>query len=190
MTGPPQDAPRLPLGVRLAYAAGSAAFGMKAVAISTVMLFYNQVLGLSPYLGGLAILLALALFVLGLGELVFASGRPRPWVGYVLGAVFLVAALVTVLRPGKSLYFLAVFVGASMILTGVLQLALALFDRQDIEHWVVLAVIGVVGIVAGVLAIAWPHITIWVLGLVVGLRVLFFGLLEMFVANQLRQLTS
>jgi GPH family glycoside/pentoside/hexuronide:cation symporter len=46
MTGPPQDAPRLPLGVRLAYAAGSAAFGMKAVAISTVMLFYNQVLGL------------------------------------------------------------------------------------------------------------------------------------------------
>ena len=138
----------------------------------------------------LAILLALALFVLGLGELVFANGRPRPWVGYLLGAVFLVAALVTVLRPGKSLYFLAVFVGASMILTGVLQLALALFDRQDIEHWVVLALIGVIGIVAGVLAIAWPDITIWVLGLVIGLRVLFFGVLEMFVANQLRQLTS
>jgi len=138
----------------------------------------------------LAILLALALFVLGLGELVFANGRPRPWVGYLLGAIFLVAALVTVLRPGKSLYFLAVFVGASMILTGVLQLALALFDRQDIEHWVVLAVIGVVGIVAGVLAIAWPDITIWVLGLVIGVRVLFFGVLEMFVANQLRQLTS
>lgn len=138
----------------------------------------------------LAILLALALFVLGLGELVFANGRPRPWVGYLLGALFMVAALVTLLRPGKSLYFLAVFVGASMILTGVLQLALALFDRQDIEHWVVLAVIGVIGIVAGVLAIAWPDITIWVLGLVIGLRVLFFGLLEMFVANQLRQLTS
>jgi uncharacterized membrane protein HdeD (DUF308 family) len=138
----------------------------------------------------LAILLALSLFVLGLGELVFASGRPRPWVGYLLGAIFMVAALVTLLRPGKSLYFLAVFVGASMILTGVLQLALALFDRQDIEHWVVLAIIGVIGIVAGVLAIAWPDITIWVLGLVIGLRVLFFGILEMFVANQLRQLTS
>jgi uncharacterized membrane protein HdeD (DUF308 family) len=111
-------------------------------------------------------------------------------VGYLLGAIFMVAALVTVLRPGKSLYFLAVFVGASMILTGVLQLALALFDRQDIEHWVVLAIIGVIGIVAGVLAISWPDITIWVLGLVIGLRVLFFGILEMFVANQLRQLTS
>lgn len=138
----------------------------------------------------IAVLLALGLAVMGLGELVFANGRPRPWVGYLLGAVFLVAALVTVLRPGSSLEVLAVFVGASMVLTGVLQLALALFDRQDIEHWVVLAVIGVVGIVAGVLAIAWPGITIWVLGVVIGVRVLFFGVLQMFVANQLRQLTS
>ena len=50
MTGPPPQGlrppPRLALGVRLAYAAGSAAFGMKAVAIGAVMLFYNQVLGL------------------------------------------------------------------------------------------------------------------------------------------------
>ena len=37
---------RLPLRTRLAYASGSAAFGLKAVAISIVMLFYNQVLGL------------------------------------------------------------------------------------------------------------------------------------------------
>ena len=55
---------------------------------------------------------------------------------------------------------------------------------------VLFAIIGVIGIVAGVLAIAWPDITIWVLGLVIGIRLLFFGLLEVYVANQLRQLTA
>lgn len=141
-------------------------------------------------IGTLAVLLALALFVAGLGELVVAAQRRHPWVGYVLGGMFLVAALVTLLRPGRSLYFLAVFVGVSMIVTGVLQLTLAVFDRDEIEHWVVLALIGLAGVVAGVLAIVFPDVAVWVLGLVFGIRILVFGLLEMLVANQLRQLTS
>ena len=37
---------RLPFMTRLAYSVGSIAFGLKAVAIGVVMLFYNQVLGL------------------------------------------------------------------------------------------------------------------------------------------------
>ena len=44
MTSP--EPRRLPMVSRLAYATGSIAFGMKAVAIGVVMLFYNQVLGL------------------------------------------------------------------------------------------------------------------------------------------------
>jgi uncharacterized membrane protein HdeD (DUF308 family) len=160
-------------------------FGAIASALGVWLIFSTN-----AKIGTLAVLLALALFVAGIGELLWASERRHAWVGYALGGLFMVAALVTLLRPGKSLYFLAVFVGASMILTGVIELSLAIFERDEIDHWVLLAVIGLAGIVTGVLAIAWPDITIWVLGFVIGIRILFFGILEMAVANQLRKLTA
>ena len=49
----------LPLFSRLSYAIGSVAFGMKAVAIGVVMLFYNQVLGLPSVWVSVAIGIAL-----------------------------------------------------------------------------------------------------------------------------------
>lgn len=43
---PTSSGPRLPLRAKASYAVGSVAFGLKSVAISVVMLFYNQVHGL------------------------------------------------------------------------------------------------------------------------------------------------
>lgn len=137
----------------------------------------------------LAILLAIALFLNGLSELVTAGDRSRPWIGYVLGAMFLIAGLVVLLRPGKSLWFLAIVVGIAVITTGVMQLGVAIADRERIRHWVLLAVLGAVGIVVGILAIVWPGITVWVLALLIGIRLLIFGVIQLAVAFQLRSLT-
>jgi len=53
--------PRTGLFTKIAYGFGSVAYGVKDNGFQALLLlFYNQVLGLSPYLGGLAILLALA----------------------------------------------------------------------------------------------------------------------------------
>ena len=76
--------------------------------------------------------------------------------------------LVVLLRPGKSLWFLAVVVGIAVITTGVMEIAVAFADRERIRHWVLLALLGVAGVVVGVLAIAWPQITVWVLALLIG----------------------
>jgi uncharacterized membrane protein HdeD (DUF308 family) len=138
----------------------------------------------------LALLLSIALFLNGLSELVTAGDRSHPWVGYVLGGLFLVAGVVVLLRPGKSLWFLAVVVGIAVITTGVMQVAVAIMDRERIRHWVLLAVLGVVGIVVGILAIAWPDITVWVLALLIGIRLLIFGVVQLAIAFGLRSLSS
>jgi uncharacterized membrane protein HdeD (DUF308 family) len=137
----------------------------------------------------LALLLSIALFLNGLSELVAAGDRSRPWIGYVLGGLFLVAGVVVLLRPGKSLWFLAVVVGISVIVTGVMELAVAFADREHIRHWVLLAVLGAVGVVVGVLAIVWPQITVWVLALLVGIRLLIWGVIQLVIASQLRSMT-
>jgi uncharacterized membrane protein HdeD (DUF308 family) len=108
----------------------------------------------------------------------------------VLGGLFLVAGVVVLLRPGKSLWFLAVVVGIAVITTGVMQVAVAFMDRERIRHWVLLAVLGVVGIVVGILAIVWPDITVWVLALLIGVRLLIFGVVQLAIAFGLRSLSA
>jgi uncharacterized membrane protein HdeD (DUF308 family) len=141
-------------------------------------------------IGTLAVLLAIALFLNGLSELVTAAERARPWIGYLLGGLFLVAGVVVLLRPGKSLWFLALVVGISVITTGIVQIAVAVAERERIRHWVLLAVLGAAGVVVGVLAIAWPGITVWVLALLVGIRLLIWGVIQLTIAFQLRSLTN
>jgi uncharacterized membrane protein HdeD (DUF308 family) len=63
-------------------------------------------------------------------------------------------------------------------------------ERERIRHWVLLAVLGAAGIVVGVLAIAWPGITVWVLALLVGIRLLIWGVIQLTIAFQLRSLTN
>ena len=137
-----------------------------------------------------ALLLAIALFFNGLAELMTAGDRLHPWVGYLLGAIFLFAGLVVLLRPGKSLWFLAIVVGISVIVTGIMQIAVAVMERDEIRHWVLLAVLGAVGVVVGVLAIAWPGITIWVLALLIGIRLLIFGIVQLAISFRVRSLTA
>ena len=61
MTAAAPTRPRTGLFTKIAYGFGSVAYGVKDNGFQALLLlFYNQVLGLSPYLGGLAILLALA----------------------------------------------------------------------------------------------------------------------------------
>ncbi len=138
----------------------------------------------------LAVLLALALFLNGLGELVAAVDRRRPWVGYLLGGLFLLAGIVVLLRPGKSLWFLAVFVGISIIVTGLVQVGLAVADRDVMRYWGFLAAVGAIGVVVGILAIVWPDITVFVLAFLIGIRLIFFGVVQLAVASQLRALTN
>ncbi len=159
--------------------------GILSIGIGVWLLFSPNVA-----IATLAILLAIALFMNGLSELVTAGGRHRPWFGYLVGALFLIAGVIVLLRPGKSLWFLAVFVGASLLVTGAIQVVVAIADREHVRHWVLLALLGLLGVVAGVLAIAWPGITILVLALLVGIRLIVWGVVQLAIAAGLKQLAG
>ena len=159
--------------------------GILSIGIGVWLLFSPNVA-----IATLAILLAIALFMNGLSELVTAGGRHRPWFGYLVGALFLIAGVIVLLRPGKSLWFLAVFVGASLLVTGAIQIVMAIADREHVRHWVLLALLGALGVVAGVLAIAWPGITILVLALLVGIRLIVWGVVQLAIAAGLKQLAG
>ncbi len=135
-----------------------------------------------------AILLSIGLFLSGLGELVWANDRQEPWHGYLLGGLFIAGGIVVLAQPGDSLRVLAIIIGAVLILGGLLQLAVALLDREDIEHWTWMALFGFVTAAVGVMAIIWPAVTIRVLSLILALRFLIVGIGSMWVGFQFREL--
>ncbi len=93
------------------------------------------------------------------------------WVVSLLGGACVVLGAVLIAKPFRSLSVLAVVVAATLILTGVSELASgAGFTRP----WLSL-VVGLVWLVVGVVALSWPGITIHALAIAVGVALVAGG---------------
>ncbi len=136
----------------------------------------------------LAILLAIGLFFNGIGELAFARDRGKPWLGYVLGGLFVLAALAVIVNPDIGLKALAVVVGIVLLVVGLFQAAAAVVERDELRHWVLLLVMGAITFVAGFLALVWPKATVFVLALILGIRLTLFGVTQIVVGLDMRRL--
>jgi uncharacterized membrane protein HdeD (DUF308 family) len=132
-------------------------------------------LDLSAAVTTLARLVALGLIVTGVGEMVTA-GRYDSRLGLVAGALLIVGGVLAVMWPDITLWVLAVVVGIDLVLAGVVRIVGALSLR--VEGWGWLLFGGGISVAAGILALAWPGATLLVLGLLLGLRMLLFGISE------------
>lgn len=135
----------------------------------------------------LALLVALGLIVTGVGEVV-SAGRYDSKLGLVAGAVLIVGGVLAVAWPGITLWVLAVVVGVDLIVAGAARIAGALALRAEGWGWLLFG--GGVSVVAGILALAWPGATVLVLGLLLGLRMLLFGVSEIMFGLSLHHVHS
>jgi uncharacterized membrane protein HdeD (DUF308 family) len=131
----------------------------------------------------LALFVAFGLIVDGLAELL-AIGRYRTPLGMVAGAVLVVGGILAVAWPDITLWILAVVTGVGLLVSGSVRVAGAL-DRPEGWRWLLAG--GVLSLVAGALALAWPEATVLVLALVFGIRLLAFGLAEIAFALTLHE---
>jgi uncharacterized membrane protein HdeD (DUF308 family) len=138
---------------------------------------------------GLAILIALGFFLSGIGDLASVSQwGSRKWVPVVWGVLGIAVGVVAIVWPGITLWALAVVIGIGLIVRGLLRVVVSVSARPHL--WALWALVGVVELVVGVLAIAWPEVTILVLAVVIGIELLFVGLAEIVMAFQLKRLAD
>jgi uncharacterized membrane protein HdeD (DUF308 family) len=150
---------------------GVAVLGIAAVLVGGFLLF-------NPFVAArtLALLFGLALFIGGCLDIALAWGSDRRGLALVPGVVLVIGGLVAVFWPGVTLLTLAVLTGVSLLVHGIVRIALAFAGRSEIPGWGWLAVAGAVNIVAGILALAWPEATVLVLSLLLGIQIIVFGL--------------
>ena len=161
------------------------------VALGALVAIVGVILLLSPFEAAatLALLIGFSLLVRGDRSCVVdARYLPKPWLGYVVGAIYLATAIVAIAWPGITLWALAVVTGVGLILGGVALLLI----RRDVAKFGVggLPIWGaILSIVAGVLTLVWPGATILVLSIVLGIRVLLAGIALLATGLVLRRLT-
>jgi uncharacterized membrane protein HdeD (DUF308 family) len=146
--------------------------GLAALVIGVVLLF-------DPVAAAhtLALLIGLALVIGGLLEIAVGWDSGRRMASVVLGAVLVIGGILAAVWPGATLFTVAFITGLSLIVHGAVRVGVAIVARHEIPSWGWLALAGAVNVVVGVVAIAWPQATVFVLSFVLGLQIAVFGLL-------------
>jgi uncharacterized membrane protein HdeD (DUF308 family) len=101
------------------------------------------------------------------------------WIYLAAGilAVLFGAVVLSLVIDWVGLYLLALMVGVFLMAWGAFHLVGALVDRP--AHWLWHAIGGVLAIGAGVLAVAWPGVTLFVLAVIIGWSLIVWGVLDL-----------
>jgi uncharacterized membrane protein HdeD (DUF308 family) len=137
----------------------------------------------------LAVVFAIYAVVDGIGMVAGGLGRDgtRRWPYVLAGALGIVAGVIAALWPQVTALVLVLLVGAWAVITGALQVAAAVRLRRERPRWWVLALSGVVSLIAGVIILARPDIGALALATVLGVYALLAGVALLWAAWQLRK---
>ena len=141
-------------------------------------------------LGALAIVLpfvAILTFEIRIGAIFIVVGAAhalysfwaREWGGFLFellgGILYLLVGLMLLGNPGGGVLMLALLVAILLIMQGVVQLTLS-FELRPMFSWSWIFVSGIVAVLSGVLIwLPWPRAGFWMIGLFVGISLLFRG---------------
>jgi uncharacterized membrane protein HdeD (DUF308 family) len=111
----------------------------------------------------------------------------QAWPVLMARAVFAVAlGLVMLIVPGVTLLLVAWAFGIYALVDGAAQVVDAIRRRHRPRWWFAL-LLGLIGVVAGVMALIWPYITAVVLALLVGCWAVVTGVIEIVSAMRQRR---
>lgn len=142
--------------------------------IGVALLALGALLVLRPF-ASLAVLIGLivaALVINGVGDLVRPSPDTRTW-SWVSGTAYLVAAGLILLWPTVTIRLLAIVLAGALIVGGLADIAVARHAEGTARYNAVGG--GVASILFGVLMLLWPDVSVLVVGILFGARLLMAG---------------
>lgn len=118
------------------------------------------------------------MIVAGVAE-VFGAFQMKSWgkflIWALLGVLYIIAGFLTFDNPLFAAVLLTLFLGASLIASGVVRLFLA-FSMKRESPWVWVALSGLITLLLGLLILArWPINSVYILGVFLGIDLIMAG---------------
>ena len=140
----------------------------------------------------LAVLLGIQLIISGIFRFVAAlasadlTGGTRVMLA-LLGVLSIIIGLWAVRHVVLTLVALAVFLGIFWVVNGLIEIFTAISHRDPPDRgWS--SLMGVLSIIAGLIVLAFPGLTLLGLAVILGIWLLVFGIMEIMAAFRLRRL--
>jgi uncharacterized membrane protein HdeD (DUF308 family) len=156
--------------------------GLLAVIFGVLVLVWPDITLLA-----LAFVFAAYVFVDGIGLIAsgFDARGGRRWWYVLAGVVGVIAGIAAAFWPGLTVLVLVLWAGAWAVVTGVLEIAAAVRGEGS-GRWL-MALGGVLSVVAGLLILIWPGIGALALATVLGIYALVAGVSLLWAAWQVRR---
>ncbi len=121
-------------------------------------------------------------------SLVRAPHAPGYWSSLVLSILTAILGLVIALFPLQGAITLTMLLTIYFILHGISSFTLAFSIKGHTGRWVLLLIGGLIDLaLAGLVIAGWPNTSVFILGLYVGINLLFTGFALIFAALDARQ---
>jgi uncharacterized membrane protein HdeD (DUF308 family) len=100
-------------------------------------------------------------------------GRFLLWL--LLGALYIVAGLITFENPLLAAAILTLFLGIALIASGIMRIVLA-FSMQAVMPWIWVLLSGIITLLLGLVVVAhWPVSSLYILGIFLGVDLVLAG---------------
>jgi len=137
---------------------------------------------------GIVILLAWVILFAGLSHLVFAfhSRGVGQW-QILLAVLYVVAGIYLLIHPLLGVVSLTLVLAVFLVLEGIVEIALY-FGLRGVQHsgWVLLD--GIITLILGILIWRqWPSSSVWVIGTLIGISLIFSGISRVMLSLAVRQ---
>ena len=148
----------------------------------------------APFIASLATALTLGALLVagGIAQLIGAFWT-RDWSGFFLmllmGLLYVVVGLLFLNRPVSALEALTLLLACSLMVSGVFRIVGSLLHR--FPHWSYIFFGGALNLVLGLMIwLQWPFSGFWVIGLFVGIDMIFNGWTWIMLALRLKKLPA
>jgi uncharacterized membrane protein HdeD (DUF308 family) len=141
-----------------------------------------------------AFLLGIWLFVAGLFRIVTAiadhedTGGTR-WLIAILGLLSVIVGILFLRHTDETVTTLAFLIGLFWVVGGIIEFFNAYSDHGSPARGFRI-VMGVLAFAAGIVTLVWPHLTLNVLTVIMGIWLILYGVLEIALSFQIRHLAD
>ncbi len=160
--------------------AGLAKYWKRVVAVGVVLMLCGGLALTAVVAATLAsvFLVGAVMMLAGVSEIVHAFAV-REWSRFflwvALGILYTLAGLAAFVNPGLAAGVLTLLLGAGLVASGILRIVLAA-EMRDGRSWGWVALSGLVTALLGVMVLfQWPESSLYVLGIFLGLDLVFAG---------------
>jgi uncharacterized membrane protein HdeD (DUF308 family) len=115
------------------------------------------------------------------------DGSVRTW-SVVLGLLEIVVGVGVFVWPGPTLLVIAAYIGWLLLFRGTLTIIGSITGRQFLPYWGLILVAGIIEAAVAVYLLAEPGLTILATVLAIGLTTMFYGVLEIVLAFEVKHL--